>query len=105
MSEHLSRVEITVRDVKGGQDRVTMLPRTLNVPVQTHLHKVKELHDRDCAAGWRKVQLPAALDCKYPRLRPTGAGSGSSRRRGGGGILRPASKAAMTSTRRSCSGR
>ena len=60
-----SRAEITVRDGKGGKDRVTMLPRTLNAPLQTHLQKVRQIHDRDRAAGWGKVQLPAALDRKY----------------------------------------
>jgi integron integrase len=62
----LSRAKITVRDGKGGKDRVTMLPRTLSVPMQMHLEKVKQLHDRDRAVGWGNVQLPAALDRKYP---------------------------------------
>jgi integron integrase len=61
-----SRAEIIVRDGKGGKDRVTMLPRTLQVPLRAHLKTVKQLHDRDRAAGWGKVQLPAALDRKYP---------------------------------------
>jgi integron integrase len=61
-----SRAEIIVRDGKGGKDRVTMLPRTLQVPLRVHLKTVKQLHDRDRAAGWGKVQLPAALDRKYP---------------------------------------
>jgi integron integrase len=60
------RAEITVRDGKGGKDRVTMLPRTLNAPLQTDLQKVRQIHDRDRVAGWGKVQLPAALDCMYP---------------------------------------
>ena len=60
-----SRAEITVRDGKGDKDRVTMLPRTLNAP-QAHLQKVRQIHDRDRVAGWGKVQLPAALDRKYP---------------------------------------
>jgi integron integrase len=61
-----SRAEIIVRDGKGGKDRVTMLPRTLQAPLRVHLKTVKQLHDHDRAAGWGKVQLPAALDRKYP---------------------------------------
>jgi integron integrase len=61
-----SRAEIVVRDGKGGKDRVTMLPRTLQAPLRVHLKTVKQLHDHDRAAGWGKVQLPAALDRKYP---------------------------------------
>ena len=32
---------ITVRDTKGGRDRVTMLPVNLTAPLQRHLQKVK----------------------------------------------------------------
>jgi hypothetical protein len=59
-------VHRSIRDSKGGKDRVTMLPRTLSAPLQTHLQNVRQIHDRDRAAGWGKVQLPAALDRKYP---------------------------------------
>jgi len=32
--------QITVRDGKGAQDRVTMLPQSLQKPLQHHLAKV-----------------------------------------------------------------
>jgi len=43
-----------------------MLPESLKKPLQDHLCKVKTAHDRDLAAGWGRVQLPNALDHKYP---------------------------------------
>jgi integron integrase len=61
-----SRSEILVRDGKGAKDRITMLPDSLNLPLQDHLKKVKKIHQRDVAEGWGRVQMPAALDRKYP---------------------------------------
>ncbi len=61
-----SRNEITVRDGKGAKDRITMLPESLRVPLQDNLKKVKAIHERDLAEGWGRVQLPDALDRKYP---------------------------------------
>jgi integron integrase len=62
-----ARSEITVRDGKGGKDRVTMLPESLNGPLHDHLQAVRALHERDLADGWGRVPLPAALDRKYPK--------------------------------------
>lgn len=62
-----SRTEVTVRDGKGGKDRVTMLPRSLVAPLRRHLGRVKEAHARDLAAGWGHAQLPGALVRKYPQ--------------------------------------
>jgi integron integrase len=60
------RSEIFVRDGKGAKDRVTMLPGSLKVPLMKHLNRVKALHDNDLAEGWGRVQMPFALDRKYP---------------------------------------
>jgi integron integrase len=60
------RREITVRDAKGGHERVTMLPTSLVTPLQEHLKRVKLLHAQDLAAGYGQVYLPYALDRKYP---------------------------------------
>ena len=62
----LARHEILVRDGKGSKDRITMLPASLAVPLQEHLKRVKALHERDVAEGWGRVQMPTALDRKYP---------------------------------------
>ncbi len=58
--------QITVRDGKGGKDRVTMLPARIEAPLRRHLEEVKELHERDLRAGHGRVDLPKALDRKYP---------------------------------------
>ena len=58
--------QITVRDGKGGQDRVTMLPHTVEEALQRHLAKVQLLHEEDLATGYGAVYLPYALARKYP---------------------------------------
>jgi integron integrase len=62
----LARGEIMVRDGKGRKDRITMLPRSLRERLVAHLAQVRELHDRDVAAGMGAVYLPDALSRKYP---------------------------------------
>jgi integron integrase len=57
---------IIVRDGKGEQDRVTMLPDSLIAPLQEHLQRVKRLHQEDLAKGYGTVYLPDALAEKYP---------------------------------------
>lgn len=58
--------QITVRDGKGGKDRVTVLPDALIAPLQAHLAQVKALHEADLRAGFGDVYLPFALERKYP---------------------------------------
>ena len=60
------RNEILVRDGKGDKDRITMLLVSLKTPLLEHLKKVKNIHERDLAEGWGRVQLLNALDRKYP---------------------------------------
>jgi integron integrase len=62
-----SRGEIVVRGGKGDKDRMTMLPEALAAPLRRHLARVKQIHERDLAAGWGRVQLPDAVERKYPR--------------------------------------
>lgn len=58
--------QIVVRDGKGGKDRITMLPATLNEPIKRHLQKVKAIHVLDLKAGFGRVHLPFALKKKSP---------------------------------------
>jgi integron integrase len=58
--------QITVRDGKGGKDRITMLPVNLAEPLQQHLAKMKIQHDQDLVDGFGSVHLPFALARKYP---------------------------------------
>ena len=60
------RRAITVRDTKGNEDRITMLPDSVIEPLKEHLQRVKRLHEEDLAKGYGSVYLPDALDRKYP---------------------------------------
>jgi integron integrase len=57
---------ITVREGKGGKDRVTMLPVNLAPGLQRHLQKVKAQHEQDIEDGFGDVYLPDALRRKFP---------------------------------------
>ena len=59
--------QIVVRDGKGAKDRITVLPAAVMEPLKLHLVRVKALHEKDLAAGFGDVELPDALDRKYPR--------------------------------------
>jgi integron integrase len=59
--------QITVRQGKGGKDRVTMLPQSLKEPLREHLVKVKQAHEVDLREGFGNVELPYALEKKYPQ--------------------------------------
>ena len=61
-----TQLQVTVRDGKGGKDRVTMLPETLVAPLQSHLDRVRSVHERDLHDGYGDVYLPYALSRKYP---------------------------------------
>jgi site-specific recombinase XerD len=60
------RRALIVRDGKGAQDRVTVLPDSLIPLLQEHLQRVKALHEQDLAQGYGAVYLPDALARKYP---------------------------------------
>ncbi len=59
--------QIVVRDGKGFKDRITILPHRLKIELGQHLERVRQLFQRDVAAGVAGVYLPYALDRKYPR--------------------------------------
>src|SRR5881396_2765040 len=58
--------QITVRDAKGGKDRMTMLPINLAEPLKRHLIRVKAQHEQDLEDGFGSVHLPFALSRKFP---------------------------------------
>ncbi len=60
------RHEIVIRSGKGNKDRVVMLPGTLTQSLVEHLEWVKQVHEEDLQAGYGIVELPKALDRKYP---------------------------------------
>ncbi|BCX03369.1 MAG: hypothetical protein KatS3mg053_1307 [Candidatus Roseilinea sp.] len=63
------RRQIIVRDAKGDQDRVTMLPAALVAPLQEHLTRVQAVHRRDLQRGFGFVDLPEALALAGQRLK------------------------------------
>jgi integron integrase len=64
---NLARVQIVVRGGKGNKDRVVMLPRAVRVDLERQLTWRRQLHERDLARGVARVELPDALERKYPR--------------------------------------
>jgi len=54
-----------VRSGKGGKDRVTVLPKSIQADLQVHVERVKRLHDEDLSHGCGEVYLPGALERKY----------------------------------------
>ena len=63
---NLERNAIHVRAGKGDKDRVVMLPRTVRPALEGQLAKRKQLHERDVGRGVARVELPDALERKYP---------------------------------------
>src|SRR2546429_2446947 len=58
--------QLIVRDGKGAQDRVTMLPQSLEEALQRQLARTKLFHEEDLAAGYGEVYLPYAFARKDP---------------------------------------
>jgi integron integrase len=63
----LARGQIVVRAGKGNKDRVVMLPRALRADLEGQLQRRRQLHEGDLARGVARVDLPDALERKYPR--------------------------------------
>jgi len=61
-----AQYQLMVRDGKGGKDRRTILPDSLQEPLQEHLKRVKLIHQQDLDGGYGRVYLPYALERKYP---------------------------------------
>jgi integron integrase len=58
--------QIVVRDGKGGNSRVTMLPISIVDPLKDHLKIVQRQHQQDLEQGCGSVYLPYALKRKSP---------------------------------------
>jgi integron integrase len=57
--------QVGVRDAKGRESRVTMLPIRIIPSLKEHLQQVKRLHQQDLDRGYGSVYLPFALERKY----------------------------------------
>ncbi|MEM1366677.1 MAG: integron integrase [Cyanobacteria bacterium P01_H01_bin.15] len=58
--------QIVLRNAKGDQSRITMLPKKVVDPLHAHLLQVRTLHQQDLTNGHGDVYLPFALERKYP---------------------------------------
>jgi integron integrase len=57
--------QLVIRDAKGGESRVTMLPDRAIKPLQYHLGLVQNIHQADLNEGYGATQLPYALTKKH----------------------------------------
>ena len=57
---------ITIRQGKGGKERVTLLPARIKPALETHLKRVEMIHRHDLSNGLGEVNLPGALHRKNP---------------------------------------
>ena len=62
----IARRQITVRNGKGAKDRITTLPGSIVGALREHLNWVRRLHAADLLRGGGRVDLPDALERKYP---------------------------------------
>ena len=60
--------QVTVRAGKGGKDRVTVLPRALVEPLRRQLAASRKVFERDRARHVPGVEVPFAIERKYPGL-------------------------------------
>ena len=58
--------QILVRAGKGDKDRVTVLPRVIQDDLLRQIEMVRRLHHRDVANGAGWVELPMAIENKWP---------------------------------------
>jgi integron integrase len=57
---------VIVRMGKGKKDRETLFPEKLRPKLQEHLQRIRVLHEKDRKTDLPGVQLPHALERKYP---------------------------------------
>ncbi|MGB5324126.1 MAG: integron integrase [Pseudomonadales bacterium] len=60
------RREITVRDGKGGKDRITIMPDVVVEQLHEQISHVAFVHHMDSNEGFGEVYMPFALARKYP---------------------------------------
>jgi integron integrase len=58
--------QVVIRNAKGNESRVTMLPSRTIEPLKMQLQRIKRLHQQDLEQGYGLVALPYALERKYP---------------------------------------
>lgn len=59
--------QLVIREAKGGNERLTVLPKSLVEPLRAQLDVTKALFESDLEAGVARVSMPTALEVKNPR--------------------------------------
>ena len=67
------RHAVIVREAKGNKDRVVMLPRSLAPALRLQMLAARALWEADRQAQRGGVEVPHALDIKYPKVGSTWA--------------------------------
>jgi integron integrase len=62
-----ARGQLTVRAGKGDKDRFVMLPATADDGLVRQMEWRKALHEKDLAGGLGRVEMPTALERKFPQ--------------------------------------
>ena len=62
------RGAIVIREAKGGKDRVVMLPKALEAPLRMQMLQARGLWEADRQAQRGGVEVPHALEAKYPQV-------------------------------------
>ena len=60
-------LQITVRNGKGGKDRMTVLPEQLIPSIEYQMEHVRRVMQKDIDKGKNGVSLPDAIDSKYKK--------------------------------------
>jgi integron integrase len=63
----LERGTVTVRQGKGGKDRMSVLPKSLVKEIKEQIEYARELWESDCRNGQAGVYVPGALARKFRR--------------------------------------
>lgn len=63
----LERRQLTIRQGKGGRDRVTMIPESLLADLEVQLKHCRALYEKDREALANGVELPNAIGRKSPK--------------------------------------
>jgi integron integrase len=62
---------IIIREAKGNKDRVVMLPRSLEAALRGQVAAARQVWEHDRRCGMQGVQVPDALERKYPQMAQT----------------------------------
>jgi integron integrase len=63
---NVERGQLTVRGGKGDKDRMVMMPQSAREPLRVQLEWRARLHESDLRRGLGRVEMPDALDVKFP---------------------------------------